>query len=96
MVVGGSAVGIETATFLARFRVNVTLIHRGDRLLEREEPRTGELAGKYLPEAGIDIRLGVNALRGRHAGGHSVLDLDDGTEVAADVVIFATGRIPRT
>ncbi|PVZ52660.1 dihydrolipoyl dehydrogenase family protein, partial [Arthrobacter sp. H-02-3] len=96
VVVGGSAVGIETATFLARFGVKVTLIHRGDRLLEREEPRAGELAGKYLPEAGIDIRLGVNARRGRRAGGQSVLDLDDGTEVAADVVIFATGRTPRT
>ncbi|WP_417233625.1 dihydrolipoyl dehydrogenase family protein [Arthrobacter sp.] len=96
VVVGGSAVGIETATFLARFGVNVTLIHRGDRLLEREEPRAGELAGNYLPEAGIDIRLGVNARRGRRAGGQSVLDLDDGTEVAADVVIFATGRTPRT
>ena len=96
VVIGGSAVGIETATFLARFGVKVTLIHRGDRLLEREEPRAGELAGKYLPEAGIDIRLGVNALRGRRAGGQSVLDLDDGTEVAADVVVFATGRTPRT
>ncbi|MET3810883.1 NAD(P)/FAD-dependent oxidoreductase [Arthrobacter sp. UYEF3] len=96
VVVGGSAVGIETATFLARFGVKVTLIHRGDRLLEREEPRAGELAGKYLPEAGIDIRLGVSARRGRRAGGQSVLDLDDGTEVAGDVVIFATGRTPLT
>ncbi|MDI3196250.1 NAD(P)/FAD-dependent oxidoreductase [Pseudarthrobacter sp. AL07] len=96
VIVGGSAVGIETATFLARFGVKVTLIHRGGRLLEREEPRAGELAGEYLPEAGIDIRLGVNARRGRRAGGQSVLDLDDGTEVAADVVIFATGRSPRT
>lgn len=96
VVVGGSAVGIETATFLARFGVKVTLIHRGDRLLEREEPRAGELAHEYLPESGIDIRLGVNARRGRRAGVQSVLDLDDGTEVAADVVIFATGRTPRT
>lgn len=72
------------------------MIHRGDRLLDREETRVGELAGTYLPEAGIDIRFGVNARRGRRAGGRSVLDLDDGTELAADVVIFATGRTPRT
>ncbi len=96
VVIGGSAVGIETATFLARFGVKVTLIHRGNRLLGREEPRTGELAYEYLPESGIEIRLGVNARRGRREGGQSVLELDDGTEVAADVVIFATGRAPRT
>lgn len=96
VVIGGSAVGIETATFLARFGVKVTLIHRGDRLLGREEPRAGELAYEYLPEAGIEIRLGVTARRGRREDGQSVLELDDGTEVAADVVIFATGRAPRT
>lgn len=96
VVIGGSAVGIETATFLARFGVKVTLIHRGDRLLGREEPRAGELAHEYLPEAGIEIRLGVTARRGRREDGQSVLELDDGTEVAADVVIFATGRAPRT
>ncbi|ACL42465.1 FAD-dependent pyridine nucleotide-disulphide oxidoreductase (plasmid) [Pseudarthrobacter chlorophenolicus A6] len=96
VIIGGSAVGVETATFLARFGVKVTLIHRGDRLLGREESRAGELAYQYLPEAGVEIRLGVTARRGRREGDQSVLDLDDGTEVAGDVVVFATGRTPRT
>lgn len=96
VIVGGSAVGIETATFLARFGTRVTLIHRGPRLLEREEPRVGEIAEPLLREAGIDIRLNTEAVRARRNGPDSILDLSDGTEVAADVVIFATGRTPRT
>ncbi|MBG6240192.1 dihydrolipoamide dehydrogenase [Mycetocola sp. CAN_C7] len=96
VIVGGSAVGIETATFLARFGVDVTLIHRGERLMGREDARVGELVHRYLGEAKVEIRLGVSATRARRDGRDSVIALDDGTEVAADVVIFATGREPRT
>ena len=74
----------------------MTLIHRGDRLLGREEPRVGELALTYLTEAGLDIRLGVSATKAHRVGTQSVLELDDATELSADVIIFATGRTPRT
>lgn len=96
VIVGGSAVGVETATFLARFGVEVTLIHRGDRLLGREDSRVGELVHDYLVETGVDIRLNATAATARREGDDSVIELDDGTEVAADVVIFGTGRKPRT
>ena len=96
VVIGGSAVGTETATFLARFGVTVTLVHRGTSLMEREEPRVGELARLYLEEAGVDVRLGSRTVRARRAGNSSTLELDDGTSVSTDVVIFATGRKPRT
>ncbi|MFI7482091.1 dihydrolipoyl dehydrogenase family protein [Kocuria sp. M1R5S2] len=95
-VVGGGAVGVETATFLARFGVEVTLVHRGDRLLEREHPRVGELARDRLAAAGVAVRLNASADRARREGDDSVLELDDGHEVAADVVVLATGRRPRT
>lgn len=96
VVIGGSAVGTETATFLARFGVAVTLVHRGTRLLEREEPRVGDLARLYLEEAGVEVLLGRRAVRARRGGNGSALELDDGTSVSTDVVIFATGRTPRS
>ncbi|WP_026533861.1 dihydrolipoyl dehydrogenase family protein [Arthrobacter sp. H14] len=96
VVIGGSAVGIETAAFLSGFGVNVTLVHRGQRLLEREEPKAGDLAGQYLEDAGIRLHLNASAEKARKEGTQSVIGLDDGTEVSADVVIFATGRKPRT
>lgn len=96
VVVGGSAVGIETATFLAGFGVQVVLVHRGERLLDREDPRVGELLHGYLTEAGVDIRLNASAATAHRDGADSVVTFEDGTEVAADVVIFGTGRRPRT
>ncbi|WP_298584777.1 NAD(P)/FAD-dependent oxidoreductase [uncultured Kocuria sp.] len=96
VIVGGGAVGVETATFLAAYGVEVTLVHRGPRLLGREEPRVGELLHGYLVEAGVDVRLQASATGARRVGEDSVLSLDDGTEVVADVVIFGTGRRPRT
>lgn len=96
VIIGGSAVGTETATFLARFGVEVTLVHRGKSLMEREEPRVGELARLHLEEAGVKVKLGSRAVRGKREGDTSILDLDDGTSVRTDVVIFATGRRPRS
>ncbi len=96
LIVGGSAVGVETALFLARFGVGVTLVQRSDRLLSREEPRVGDLARTVLTEVGVDVRTGTTPQRARRDGEDSVLELSDGTQVRGDVVILATGRAPRT
>jgi pyruvate/2-oxoglutarate dehydrogenase complex dihydrolipoamide dehydrogenase (E3) component len=96
VVVGGSAVGVETAQFLARFGVHVTLVQRGDRLLGREEARVGELVEVYLRQAGVDVRTGSEPVRARRDGHASVLDLADGSSASGDVVVLATGRAPRT
>lgn len=96
VIVGGSAVGVETAQFLARFGVRVTLVQRGPRLLGREDAQVGELTETYLREAGVQVRTGVSPTRARRDGADSVLQLDDASEIRADVVIFGTGRKPRT
>ncbi|MEX5303142.1 dihydrolipoyl dehydrogenase family protein [Kocuria sabuli] len=96
VVVGGSAVGIETATFLAGFGVQVVLVHRGERLLDREDPRVGELVHHYLSEGGVQVRLNASAATAHRDGADSVVTLEDGTELAADVVVLGTGRRPRT
>ncbi|GAA1354731.1 NAD(P)/FAD-dependent oxidoreductase [Arthrobacter rhombi] len=98
IVVGGSAVGVETATFLAGFGVQTTLVHRGTALLSREEPRVGGLAREHLEAAGVTVLLGASPARARRDGDDSVLELEGtgSAEVRADVVIFATGRTPQT
>jgi dihydrolipoamide dehydrogenase len=96
IVIGGSAVGIETSLFLARFGVAVTLVQRSARLLGREEPRVGELVEEHLQAVGVEVRTGITPQAARTDNGTSVLELDDGTEVRGDVIIFGTGRSPRT
>lgn len=58
----------------------------------------GELIGRGLADAGVDVRVGVSvrALGRPNPTGPVVLELDDGTELRVDEVLFATGRAPRT
>lgn len=96
-VVGAGGVGVEMATAWQGLGSKVTLLARGSGLLPRMEPFVGELIGRGLAEAGVDVRVGVSvrALR-RPDGGHVVLELDDGSELDVNEVLFATGRAPLT
>jgi pyruvate/2-oxoglutarate dehydrogenase complex dihydrolipoamide dehydrogenase (E3) component len=96
VMIGGSAVGVELGQFLARMGSTVTLVQRGPRLVDREEPRVGELAADHLRAGGIDVRVGRQVTAARRDGADTVIDLDDGTNVRADVVILGAGRKPRT
>jgi pyruvate/2-oxoglutarate dehydrogenase complex dihydrolipoamide dehydrogenase (E3) component len=89
VIIGGGPVGIETAQFLARFGVAVTLVERSDRLLDREEPRVSELAAGYLREAGMEVRTGASPRHAHREGPDSVLDFDEGSPARGDVVILA-------
>ncbi|OBI47261.1 NAD(P)/FAD-dependent oxidoreductase [Mycobacterium sp. E796] len=96
-VVGAGGVGVEMATAWQGLGAQVTLLARGSGLLPRMEPFVGELIGRGLAEAGVDVRMGasVRALR-RPDGARVVLELDDGSELEVDEVLFATGRAPLT
>jgi len=96
LLVGGSAVGVEMSTFLARFGSQVTLVQSADRLLDREDPRVGELAAGHLRDSGVDVRTGRSAVRARLDGPDTVVTLDDDTEVRVDVIVVGAGRRPRT
>jgi pyruvate/2-oxoglutarate dehydrogenase complex dihydrolipoamide dehydrogenase (E3) component len=97
-VVGGGGVGVEMATAWQGLGSKVTLLARGSDLLPRMEPFVGELIARGLADAGVDVRVGVSvrALRRSEPDGPVVLELDDGTELQVDEVLFATGRAPLT
>ncbi|MGW2697703.1 dihydrolipoyl dehydrogenase family protein [Streptomyces sp. NPDC001296] len=96
-IVGGGGVGVEMATLWQGLGSQVTLLARRA-LLPRMEPVAGELLERGLTEAGVDVRIGrqVTALRRPQPQGPVTLTLDDGSELEADEVLFATGRRPAT
>ncbi len=96
LLIGGSAVGVELGQFYARMGAQVTIVQRADRLVDREDPRVGELANEALAADGITVHIGRTAARARPAGGGAVITLDDGTETETDVVILGAGRQPVT
>jgi dihydrolipoamide dehydrogenase len=96
LLLGGSAVGAELGQFYARMGAQVTIVQRADRLIDREEPRVGELAAQALAADGITVRTGRTATRTRRASSGTVVTLDDGSQVDTDVVILGAGRRPAT
>ncbi|GHJ36880.1 NAD(P)/FAD-dependent oxidoreductase [Streptomyces sp. TS71-3] len=97
VVIGGGGVGVEMATLWQGLGSRVTLLARRA-LLPRMEPFAGEMVARGLTEAGVDVRIGVqaSALRRPEPKGPVTLTLDDGGELEADEVLFATGRAPLT
>jgi pyruvate/2-oxoglutarate dehydrogenase complex dihydrolipoamide dehydrogenase (E3) component len=97
-VVGGGGVAVEMATAWQGLGSSVTLLVRRSGVLPRMEPFVGELVVGGLTEAGVDVRTGVSVTKLRRPGGTGpvTLQLDDGSELEVDEVLFATGRKPPT
>jgi dihydrolipoamide dehydrogenase len=90
-ILGGGVVGVEMAQAWAALGSAVALVHRGSRLIEREEEYASEQVAAGLREAGVDVRLGVSATGvARH--GTVEVSLDDGTKIEVDEVLAAFGR----
>ena len=94
-VLGGGVVGVELAQAWSTFGSKVTLIHRGDRLIEREEPFAGAQVLDALEGGGVDVRLQRQVVRVTRPG-PVVIELDDGTTFEADEALAAFGRRHRT
>jgi dihydrolipoamide dehydrogenase len=98
-VVGGGVVAVEMATAWQGLGSQVTLLVRGDELLPKMEPFAGELVTDALREAGVDVRFGTRVAALTRDGGAADevrITLEDGGELLADEILFATGRAPRT
>jgi pyruvate/2-oxoglutarate dehydrogenase complex dihydrolipoamide dehydrogenase (E3) component len=96
VILGGGPVGVELGQFLSRFGCEVTVVHKPDRLVNREDPHLCSLLGKQLREDGITVKLGVSGDRVRKDGGRRILTLSSSEEVAGEVLIVAVGRRPRS
>ena len=94
-VLGGGVVGVEMAQAWSSLGSDVTLVHRGDRLIEREERFAGVQVETALREAGVDVRLQTSVTAVARNGAVRI-ELDDGTTSDADEILVAIGRTPRT
>ena len=94
-ILGGGVVGVEMAQAWGALGSQVTLLHRGERLLEREEPFAGEQVLASLRELGVDVHLRTSVTRVERNGAFA-LTLDDGAGVEVDELLVAVGRTPGT
>ena len=95
LVLGGGPTGCELAQVYARFGVPTVIVQSGPRLAPTDHPRNSAAVRAALERDGVDVRLGVRALRAHAAstsGEPHRVDLDDGTSATGHAILLAVGR----
>jgi pyruvate/2-oxoglutarate dehydrogenase complex dihydrolipoamide dehydrogenase (E3) component len=95
-VLGGGAIGCELAQAFARLGVRVNMIEAAERILSLEEPEASTTILATLTADGVDVAVGTRVVRVSGDGTTRRLHLDDGTDLALDHLLVATGRRPVT
>ncbi|WP_078315284.1 mycothione reductase [Mycobacterium sp. D16Q16] len=94
VIVGSGFIAAEFAHVFSGLGSAVTVVARGPRLLRAQDETisqrfTDVVSGRW------DVRLNTEVLAARETGGCGIdVDLTDGSTVAGDVLLVATGRTP--
>lgn len=94
LVVGGSYIGLELAEGFRARGLYTTVIERIDRLMPWLDQEMTRILDFHVDGHGVDVRLGTSAEAIRDDDDQLVVDLSDGTQLAADVVVLAAGARP--
>ena len=95
IVVGGGFIACEFAAIFNGLGSDVVQVYRGEQILRGFDHDVRETLATAMKKKGIEIRLDTNVTElVRHAEGHITAKLDDGSELQADTVMFATGLVP--
>ncbi|HEY9104956.1 nitrite reductase large subunit NirB [Chitinimonas sp.] len=99
VVIGGGLLGLEAANGLKLRGMEVTVVHLGDWLLERQLDQTaGKLLQQSLEERGLNFLLGYQTAEivGNELGDACAIRFKNGESIPADLVVMAVGIRPNT
>ena len=97
VVIGGGLLGLEAANGLAQRGMQVTVLHVGKWLLDRQLDATaGALLQQALEARGIrfELQAHTDQLLGDNSGRVRAVRCEDGREVPAELVVMAAGIRP--
>jgi len=102
VVIGGGLLGLEAANGLKLRGMDVTVVHIGPWLLERQLDETaGRMLQKSLEDRGLKFLLQKQtemlvAGEGERSGRVAAIRFKDGMQIPADLVVMAVGIRPNT
>jgi len=99
VVIGGGLLGLEAANGLMLRGMQVTVVHLGDWLMERQlDSVAGDLLRRSLEARGLKFKLGAStqALIGGADGRVMAVQFKTGEEIPVDLVVMAAGIRPST
>ncbi len=95
VVAGGGFIACEFAAIFNGLGADVTQVYRGEQILRGFDHDVQESLAAEMIKKGIKIVLHANLTElSRQTDGQINVKLDDGNEMQADTVMFATGRVP--
>lgn len=99
IVLGGGYIGLEFGQMFHRFGSRVTIIHRGDQLLAREDKDVADQLHEVLAAEGIEFRLSANTTKVEKQRSEVVLAVSANGQtemIRGSHLLAATGRVPNT
>ena len=97
VVIGGGFIGLEVASSALKRGATVTVVERQPMLLDRVLPAeiAARVAALHVAQ-GVSLRVGVPVARIQGNGAVKSVQLADGAELPADLVVIGVGVIPNT
>ncbi len=99
LVLGGGAVGVELAQFLARFDVKITLLQRSAHVLSHFDPDATSVLETVLRRDGVEVLTDTqlqDAWQKNGLKGVSFVHQGRQVERMAEEILYALGRVPNT
>ena len=99
IVLGAGYIGLEFGQMFRRFGSRVTIVHRGEQIVGREDPEIAGALQKALEAEGIEFLLGAETRRVDKQGGEYAVTVVHRGGVATlrgTELLVATGRAPNT
>jgi pyruvate/2-oxoglutarate dehydrogenase complex dihydrolipoamide dehydrogenase (E3) component len=99
IVLGGGYIGLEFGQMFRRFGSRVTVIHRGSRLLAREDSDVAEALQKALEADGVEFCMNSKAIKVEGQQGNITVTIATGehrNKIMGTHLLAATGRRPNT
>ena len=94
MVVGGGYIAVEFAGIFNGLGVDTTLVYRGPNILRGFDEDVRAHVSEEIEKRGIRLIVGTQHERIEKTADGLINHLDNGVKCKADVVMFATGRVP--
>lgn len=96
LIVGGGYIAVEFAGIMHGLGVKTTLSYRGDKLLRGFDQDVREFVAQEMLKKGIAIHFDSDITRIETNAGGYLAHAGPGQTMAADLVLYATGRVPNT
>lgn len=96
IMIGGGYIAVEFASIFNGLGSQVTLVHRRAQILRGFDDDLGSVLAEEMAAHGVTLRLSSQISRIERAENALAAHLDSGEVLAADTVMYATGRAPNT